>query len=337
MRVVAGVSLLFFAAEVGFGLVLHPDGEPNLASWTARPYDDVVGRWGNNASCVAVSRNSVITTRHQGGGTEKIVTIGGQAYEIEQIWNHSSADLRLAKLRNANLIHFVDVYAGAGEVGLEIVLGGFGWGRGAALQAMGKTYGYEWLSSGNAMQRWCTNIVEADSIGASGGFSSHVIIADFDGTGEGESSVYEGIPAMYDSGGGWFVYDTDRWMVAGLTRAVSVHYEPGHEGDPAYQLYESWFRDRAMPNKPLPDYMDAVRVGSYANWIMQTIPPVAEGDLTGDDAVNLSDYGVLADYWLNSECGYDDNWCGGSDFDLSGTVDWIDMEHLSARWLWGTE
>ncbi len=49
-----------------WGIVLHTDNEPNLATWVDRPSTGVVGRWGTNASCVAIAPNYVITTRHQG-------------------------------------------------------------------------------------------------------------------------------------------------------------------------------------------------------------------------------------------------------------------------------
>lgn len=42
-----------------WGVVLHPDNEPNLATWTGKPHNDVVGRWGTNASCVVVAPNYI--------------------------------------------------------------------------------------------------------------------------------------------------------------------------------------------------------------------------------------------------------------------------------------
>ena len=65
--------LLFLEASSAWGVILHPEGEPNLADWTDRPYDYAVGRWGTNCSCVAVSRNCVISVQHSGTAVVDIV------------------------------------------------------------------------------------------------------------------------------------------------------------------------------------------------------------------------------------------------------------------------
>ena len=122
-------AFLFWSATPASAVVWHPAGEPNLVTWTDRPADNVVGRWGSNASCIAVSSNCVITVRHAGGGTGTRVKIGGRSYTITQIWNHSTADLRLIKLAGANLANFVDVYEDTNEVGKSIVMGAWGKGR----------------------------------------------------------------------------------------------------------------------------------------------------------------------------------------------------------------
>src|SRR3989304_9329776 len=101
-----GVLVLLHAAIPAQAIILHPEGEPNLAAWTDRPDDDVVGRWGSNASCVAIARNCIVTTHHQGGGASTSVQIAGVTYSIAQIWNHPTADLRLVRLFGANLAAF---------------------------------------------------------------------------------------------------------------------------------------------------------------------------------------------------------------------------------------
>jgi len=324
---------LFWAAGSTLAVVLHPAGEPNLVTWTDRPADDVVGRWGSNASCVAVSSNCVITVRHAGGGINTRVEIGGKTYTIAQIWNHSTADLRLIKLAGTNLANFVDIYENIDERFKQIVIGGYGDGRGALLQNGGVTYGYQWDGSSNTTRRFGTNKINRtknnDTIGD---LTSNIVIADFDGLGEGQSTLYEGIVADHDSGGGWFIKDGSIWKVAGLCRAVGIHYEQGHEGDLNYMLNESWFRDRDDPNVLDPDYLDAVRLSSYATWIYDTIPDVLPGDLNGDDYVDFSDFAVFAQYWLNSDCHAPD-WCLGADFGPDGDVDCADLEEFASYWL----
>ena len=302
------VVLLFYGAGPALGIVLHPDGEPNLANWTDRPNPNVVGRWGSNASCVAVSSNCVITTRHQGGGINTPVEIGGNTYIVTEIWNHSTADLRVAKLYGANLTSFVGLYEYTNETNKEIVMGGYGKGRGILLDS----YGYTWSGSSNQTQRWGQNKVNgtgnAEDIA---GRISDVIIADFNGPGV---QPYEAAMAEWDSGGGWFIYDGNEWKVAGLSRGVT-----DNSG-------ESWFNP--------PDSLDAVRVSSYTAWILGTIPDRLPGDLTGDDRVDFADFAVLTQYWLDMGCASPD-WCAGADSEPDGDVDWADLAFLIENWLSG--
>ena len=302
-------TFLFYGTGPALGIVLHPDGEPNLANWTDRPDPNVIGRWGSNASCVAVSSNCVITTRHQGGGVDTYVDIGGNTYIVTEIWNCDTVDLRIAKLYGANLTSFVGIYEYTNETNKEIVMGGYGKGRGILLDS----YGYTWSGSSNQTQRWGQNKVNGTgNVEDIVGRISDVIIADFDGYGVQGAQPYEAAMAEWDSGGGWFIYDGNKWKVAGLSRGVT-----DHDG-------ESWFNP--------PDSLDAVRVSSYAWWISQTIPERVPGDLTGDDWVDFADFAVLTQYWLNTGCEYPD-WCAGADFEHDGDVDWADLAFLMNGWL----
>ncbi len=312
---------LFCCTNPASCIILHPDAEPNLIIWTDRPDPNVVGRWGTNASCVAVSSNCVITVRHSGGGAGTLVEIGGETYTVDQTWNCGSADLRLARLYGANLTSFVDIYENTSEIGKPVVIGGYGDGRGALLQTSGTTYGYEWDNSSNTTLRLCTNKVE-DTVNDStiGSLTSDVMIADFDGLNEGQSTAYEGAPAEHDSGCGWFIKVGDTWRVAGLSRAVETHGG------------QSWFRNRDNPSQLDPDYLDAVRVSSYAAWVLTTIPQRLPGDLTGDDWVDLADFAVFARSWQSTACEFPD-YCAGADSEPDGDVDWDDLAALVDGWL----
>jgi hypothetical protein len=324
--------LLFWWAGPAFGVVLHPDeGEPNLVTWTDRPDINVVGRWGSNASCVAVSSNCVITVRHAGGGIDTSVYFDDIEYKVKEIWNEpaggGSADLRVCRIERAsggpaNLVHYTSPYIDANEIAKEIRIGGYGDGRDGLLQTHGKTYGYTWDNSSNTTLRWGTNkINDTQDDSTIGSFTSDVIIADFDGLGEGNSTVYEAAVADHDSGNGLFIKVGDTWKVAGLSRAVE------HFG-------ESWFRNSRFPNQLDPDEMDAVRISSYATWISGII--LVPGDLTGDDWVDSADFAVFASQWPRDDCGEGNNWCEGADFEPSdGDVDWDDLAFLVDNWLTG--
>jgi len=239
-------------------MVMHPDGEPP-ASWSDKPSDNILGRWGNNGSCVAIAPNYVITTRHQGGGVGTTVVIGGNSYTVSQVWNHASADIRIAKLAGANLTEYAGLYSATDEVGKEIVLGGYGKGRGDDLTSgSGKVYGYSWAGDDNQTLRWGTNTIDASAIRSSWGFTSETLRADFDILSNGTD--YEAAPAEWDSGGGWFVKVDDQWLVVALNAYVE------HED-------ETWFMN---PRGGLdPDMFWGIRVSAYSDWINSIIPEPA--------------------------------------------------------------
>jgi hypothetical protein len=322
---------LFCCPQSALSIVLHPDGEPNLTTWTDRPDLNVIGRWGSNASCVAIASNCVITVRHSGGGAGTQVKIGGRTYTVAETWNCGTADLRLARLYGANLTSFVGPYENTDEASKETVIGGYGDGRGAILTASGVTYGYEWDNSTNTTLRLGTNKIDGTANNSTlGSFTSDIIYADFDGLNEGQATIYEGASADHDSGGGWFIKVGNTWKVAGLSRAVEIHYE---QGDPNHLIYnQSWVRNAYDPYTLDPDYIDAVRVSSYATWVLQTIPERLPGDLTGDDWVDFADFAVFARYWQNTDCQSPD-WCAGADCEPDGDVDWDDLAALIDGWL----
>jgi len=262
------------------------------------------------------------------------IRIGGITYTIAQIWTHSTADLQIAKLNGANLLHFVDIYNNFDETDKYLVMGGYGRGRDEILQTFGVTYGYGWDLAGNSTLRFGTNRVKSTKDDSTLGYwTSDILTADFDGLNEGQSTEYESSLALYDSGGGWFIEDGNSWKVAGLSRAVERHYEPGHEGDPNYIVYhQTWFRNPVLPYTLDPDYIDAVRLSSYATWIYMTIPPRLPGELTGDDRVDFYDFALFTSYWLNMNCHYPD-WCQGCDFEPDGDVDFADFAIFAYFWL----
>jgi len=263
------------------------------------------------------------------------INIAGKEYQIEQMWNHSTADLRIAKLQNANLAQYVDIITDASELNQDLIISGYGKGRGTILQTAGTTYGYSWAVSGNTTKRWGTNKVNGYFYNIPTlSYISDVISADFDGLGEGNSTTYEATIASYDSGGGWFIKSQGKWKLAGLGLRVAIHYVEGHEGDPAYYLYEAWFRDRANPNILAPDYLDALRISRYHQWINDTIPETVPGDLTGDDWVGLEDFAVLASFWRQTDC-QQPNFCLGADSEPDGDVDFDDLTFLVDNWLTG--
>ena len=55
-------------------------------------------------------------------------------------------------------------------------------------------------------------------------------------------------------------------------------------------------------------------------------------DLNIDSEINFIDFTVLGSHWQSSDC-RTAGWCDDADLDLSGTVDFIDLQLLTERWL----
>ena len=337
------MASLAFLASPTWGLILHPAGEPD-ASWTERPPDNVVGRWSYNASFVVIAPNWIITTQHQNTSPDT-VEINGAPYSChyDSQWTggpNGNSDIRLIRLttptgENADLPHYAPPYQGTDEsTAAETVIGGYGRGRESILSKRGTVYGYTWGTGENYHNlelRWGTNRV--DSVGTiSNSYTSDVLIGDFDQLGQDESTTYEGVAAEYDSGGGWFIKQGATWYVAGLTRGIEAH------GTPWPANGESWFRYNLQPSTYDPDYMDAVRVSSYANWVSERMaqpfctPPLA-ADINDDCRVDSIDLRLLAQGWLLKSCTAENGWCNNMDVTTDGSVNLVDFARMASNWL----
>ncbi len=324
-----------------FGIVLHPFNEPNEA-WTDKPNSNIVGRWSSNASCVAVAPNYLITTNHQNGGIGSTVRFGNTNYIVAQVClppeKYINPDLRLCRITTlsgqpANLQFFAPPYDAFDEIDKEIVLGGFGDGRGETLLVEPNIpYGYQWNESfGNQLQRWGTNTIDAfagtvtslDPLSA-----TSLIIIDFDAPGDPNSTIYEAAMANHDSGGGMFIKKEDTWHVAGLGFAV----ENG-------QLAQSHFRNPNDPNTIDPnsaDWTAGVRIAIYSSWIQNIIncsPEISPGDFRCDCQVNQIDHVDFIEHWMQQNCTISNNYCNGSDMNFNSIVDIDDLILFTDQWL----
>lgn len=327
-------------------IVLHPgECEPNLVEWTDRPHNDVVGRWGLNASCVVISPNCVITTRHQGGGVGTIVHIGTQQCQVVEVWDYpdttdpadpdyGSVDLRIARLGAVSLTRYVDLFKGkdADYRFADMVIGGYGLGRGEELITSSIVYGYAWQNASqfyNQNLRWCTNRIEYtwDNIEVENGAgqldtNQDCAFADFD---QPYTTTYEGGVAGFDSGCGWFVKHHAKWKLAALAWGVE-HADSS----------QIWFRRADDPTYLHADMMYAVRINSYADWangILDTVcsdPP--SGDINGDCRIDLIDIAYLATAWPGGNCSESNSFCGGSDINGDGDVNLTDFIEIAANY-----
>jgi hypothetical protein len=102
---------------------------------------------------------------------------------------------------------------------------------------------------------------------------------------------------------------------------------------------ESWFRDQGNPTQPDPDLLDAVRISSYASWILEKTAPetcntTIPGDVYFDCRINLLDVAVLVEQWLEEDCGAGNDWCQEADVQpRDGNVNLLDFSQIAEHWL----
>jgi alpha-amylase len=58
-------------------------------------------------------------------------------------------------------------------------------------------------------------------------------------------------------------------------------------------------------------------------------------DFNADGIVNLTDFAIFANHWLNQSCA-GPNWCGTADLNRNGSVDFYDLAELVEYWLYGS-
>jgi len=78
-------------------------------------------------------------------------------------------------------------------------------------------------------------------------------------------------------------------------------------------------------------YLD-VLIGAYDGKV-HLYQGVIAGDMDYDRDVDLSDFAVFADHWLEPDCGV----CGGTELTHDGSVGLDDLQVFVANWLYGTE
>ena len=321
--VFSALILLCISVEVP-AVVLHSVTTPP-PDWTEHPPDNVVGRWGTNASCVVIGPNVIITTCHQNGyeaSSTSPVVINGTTYTVKDVYvPPSGSDIRICTLNDANFSDYVGIYDSTQELGKLFVIGGYGRGRGANLYTDGTVYGYQWASEANTTLRWGENKIRTV-------YSTYLYL-DFDGPQSSNATQYECTVAEYDSGCGWFLNDNGQWKLIGITFSASAS---------SANQKQSWFKN---PNTlaDQPDLAYAHRINYYAEWIEDTLatippppPPAVEGDINGDGVVNGFDLSVLGSRWLNEPCSPENNWCEESDINEDGSVTIIDMVKISEHW-----
>jgi len=76
-------------------------------------------------------------------------------------------------------------------------------------------------------------------------------------------------------------------------------------------------------------------IGIPANEIIGTLDnlPCPDADINNDGKINIEDFAVLSVWWDDENACSSPGWCGGADFDMSGTVDMSDLAFFAKNWL----
>lgn len=306
--------VLLCLSQAAFGIARHIDNNPNNI-----PNQLVVGRWLTNASYVVVAPNWIITTCHQ-GGSPTTLTINSIDYTCtyDPAWKDSSRDIRLVRLLKADgmkaNLPYTPIYTKEDEVGKIVCVGGYGIGVADNLVNVdGIHYGYALsTANGNSIQRFCNNRVDFST--------SFKLYAYFDALDSIDYVADEGMPTLWDSGGGWFIYD-DGWKLAGLSQGIETHGT----------FYECWFKNKYSSYFD-PDSMTAIRISANKQWIQAILATDSVTDLSNDGITNLNDVAILQYYWKQT-AEIANDWCAGSDIDRSGVVDMDDAVIIALNWL----
>lgn len=298
------IFLILFSYSFSFGIILYPEKENNNISIN-NYFKKIVGRWGNNASCVVIHPEYIITTSHQGGDINTIVEINSISYSISQIFKNPNFDITIAKLNNANFSNFAilrqNLEMSIIENGIEIYIAGFGRGRGDNYYQNEQFCGYYWKNEGNTIFRLGTNKIHSKSI--------NILAYYFNNSIDSNSSAYECSPALFDSGGGSLLYKD------GFFYLVGIHYSVNTVGYSSFcdpksiffdhdaSYYYEWVNN-ILPTLELFYPSDFNKDGTvdiydlclfFENWLFEGESNI---DINKDEIVNLHDFQFIKKYWM---------------------------------------
>jgi len=314
-------------------IVVYPQDKMLKLSSPEAPPPNIVGRWSYNASCVAISPNYIITTRHQGGGVGTTIYFNGQPYYVIKCWNADTVvtgkttDIRVCRIakkiatneyRPANLTEYAPVQQEPNEIGNFFWLGGYGKTRGDALSDQEGPYAYQWSGDNNCSLTWGENLIQGFGNYSYDVYFAPLLIATFSDPADPLSNATEHEAAMaeWDSGGGWFMYEDNTWKVIALSASVT-------------SVGKSQFRSPS-------DHLYAVRVSSFSSWINDIINTYdcidyPDYDINSDCQVNTLDLAILGTQWLNTSADADFN--PSADLNKDNKINMADLYIISQSWL----
>lgn len=303
-NIFSSIFLILFFYSLSFGIILYPELENNNIPIN-NYFKKIVGRWGNNASCVVIHPEYIITTSHQGGDINTIVEINSTPYSISQIFKHPIFDITIAKLNNANFSNFSILKQNLDTSILEkeIYITGFGKGRGDNYYRNEQFCGYYWKNEGNINFRLGTNKVRT--------ILGNSLYYDFDELESINITSNECSVSQYDSGGGSFLYEDGFFYLIGIH--VSVNSSGYSSFCPTNAVFEDhniasyyeWIEE-IIPSVELNPPSDFNKDGTvdiydlclfFENWLFEGESNI---DINKDEIINLHDFQFIKKYWMTS-------------------------------------
>jgi hypothetical protein len=136
---------------------------------------------------------------------------------------------------------------------------------------------------------------------------------------------------LMDTNGGEIVWaENTAYLEANVPQITSLNFDGkaifSHRVNGPYYLRDVYIYHTGDPTQPDYNY-EAYVTADYGYWEFGT-----DVDFDSDGKVNFTDFAILAAHWLDTCSGQD--WCGGSDSDHSGRVDFLDLLNFVDNWLW---
>jgi len=302
------ILLLILLSNIfSFGIVLHPEGEPN-ESWIDKPLDSVLAKVGS-CSGVVIHPQYILTVDHFSVSYSTAIYVDNQIYYPEEIYSHENKDIRLIKVEDANFLDFVDIpeqdLMSEEYLDKNVIIGGFGESRGEEVYASYDAYllvGYSWSGSrGNLL--WGTNEIDSYSPSSISVYFNELF-----------KTPYECGLAVGDSGGGCFYYSNGQWWTIALGQ--SVHFY-------GYDYFLNPYADD--PNF-LGTFNSFIRIYPMRGWIESII---YKADFDKDGYVDELDLMLFSEDWLAPE---DNVFNYRADINRDGYVNFLDFAIFASEW-----
>jgi hypothetical protein len=214
-------AILLPAPNAGAIIVLGEQGR-NLSPPTGEYADSgwqYEGAWGSFAG-TAIGPHHFITAKHCGGIVGDVFKFDGRYYETVARAEVPGCDLTVWTVAG-ELPRWAALYDGRREEGREVTLFGRGTSRGHPVFLEGERKGWLWGPQDGSLS-WGTNWVmgTVPTGGSSPLSEGDKLIFDFSEFG----GPNEGVVSSGDSGGGVFLREKGKWVLAGVLFGTISHY-----------------------------------------------------------------------------------------------------------------